>query len=74
MIIEERAKTNDERQTDVERCWVELINAPTENIDIARKFLLEDCITSGTSRASEDDNIVYKTLGHNIINFSFLIY
>lgn len=64
--IKKRAETNDERQADVEKYWVELINALTEDIDVASKFLLY--ITGGTSRVSEvHDGIAYKTQSRKYI-------
>ena len=61
-IIEKRATTDDEWQAGVEKCWVELTEALTENIDVARKFLLEDCTADEASWVSEVyDDIIYKT-------------
>lgn len=61
-IIKKREDTNDEWQEGVEECWDELTSALTENVDVARKFLLEDCTADEASWVSEIyDNIVYKT-------------
>lgn len=68
-IIERRATTNDEWQEGVERCWAELTDALTEDIDVARKFLLEDCTADEASWISEVyDDIVYKTQSREYID------
>lgn len=61
-IIQKRAATNDEWQAGVEQCWAELTDALTENIEVTRKFLLEDCTADEASWISEVyDDIVRKT-------------
>ena len=68
-IISKRAATNDEWQDGVERCWAELTDALTENIDTTRKFLLEDCTADEASWISEVyDDIVYKTQSREYID------
>nr|DAF83781.1 MAG TPA: hypothetical protein [Caudoviricetes sp.] len=68
-IIERRAATNDEWQDGVERCWAELTDALTEDIDAACKFLLEDCTADEASWVSEVyDDIVYKTQSREYID------
>lgn len=61
-IIKKRAATNDEWQAGVEKCWAELSDALTEDINVTRKFLLEDCTADEASWVSEVyDDIIYKT-------------
>ena len=68
-IISKRAATNDEWQDGVERCWAELTDALTENIDTTRKFLLEDCTADEATWISEVyDDIVYKTQSREYID------
>lgn len=68
-IIKKRAATNDEWQASVEKCWIELTDALTEDIEITRRFLLEDCTADEASWVSEIyDDIVYKTQSHEYID------
>ena len=68
-IIENRAATNDEWQAGVEKCWAELTDALTEDIEVTRKFLLEDCTADEASWVSEIyDDIIYKTQSHEYID------
>ncbi|MDO4443619.1 MAG: hypothetical protein Q4B69_07075 [Slackia sp.] len=61
-IIEKRAATNDEWQAGVEKCWEELADVLTDDINVTRKFLLEDCTADEASWVSEVyDDIVRKT-------------
>ncbi len=67
-IIQKRAATNDEWQAGVEQCWDELTDALTENIEVTRKFLLEDCTADEASWVSEVyDDIVRKTQSREYI-------
>lgn len=68
-IIEKRAETNDEWQAGVEKCWSELTNALTEDIEVTRKFLLEDCTADEALWVSEVyDDIVFKTQSRDYID------
>ncbi len=68
-IIEKRAATNDEWQAGVEKCWSELTDALTEDIEATRKFLLEDCTADEASWVSEVyDDIVFKTQSQDYID------
>lgn len=68
-IIEKRAAINDEWQAGVAECWKELTDALVEDIDVARKFLLEDCTADEASWVSEVyDDIVYKTQSREYID------
>ncbi len=61
-IIKKRAATSDEWQAGVEKCWAELTDALTEDIEVTRRFLLEDCTADEASWVSEIyDDIVHKT-------------
>lgn len=69
VIIEKRAATNDEWQAGVEKCWSELTEALTEDIEATRKFLLEDCTADEASWVSEVyDDIVRKTQSREYID------
>ncbi len=68
-IIKKRETTNDEWQAGVEKCWAELTEALTEDIEVTRKFLLEDCTADEASWVSEVyDDIVYKTQSQEYID------
>ncbi len=68
-IIKRREATNDEWQAGVEKCWAELTEALTEDIEVTRKFLLEDCTADEASWVSEVyDDIVYKTQSQEYID------
>lgn len=68
-IIRKRSAMSDEWQTGVETCWIELVDALTENIDDTRKFLLKDCTADEASWVSEVyDDIVYKTQSREYID------
>lgn len=68
-IVRKRAATNDEWQVGVEKCWAELTDALTEDIDVARKFLLEDCTADEASWISEVyDDIILKTQGREFVD------
>lgn len=68
-IIKKRKGTNDEWQAGVERCWAELTDALTEDIEATRKFLLEDCTADEASWVSEVyDDIVRKTQSREYID------
>lgn len=68
-IIKRREATNDEWQAGVEKCWTELTDALTEDIEITRKFLLEECTADESSWISEVyDDIVYKTQSEEYID------
>ena len=61
-IIRKREKTNDEWAAGVEQCWAELSDALTQDINVTRKFLLEDCTASEASWVAEVyDEIIQKT-------------
>lgn len=68
-IIRKRAATSDEWQAGVEKCWAELTDALTEDIDATRRFLLEDCTADEASWVSEVyDDIVYRTQSREYID------
>lgn len=68
-IIKKRTETNDEWQAGVEKCWSELTDALTEDIEATRKFLLEDCTADEASWVSEVyDDIIYKTQSREYID------
>ncbi len=67
--IKRREATNDEWQAGVEKCWAELTETLTEDIEVTRKFLLEDCTADEASWVSEVyDDIVYKTQSQEYID------
>ena len=60
--IEHRKITDNEWDDELERCWAELTEALTENIETAREFLLEDCTPEDYLYVSEVyDDVVFKT-------------
>ena len=68
-LIRRRAATDDEWTDAVEKCWTELTDALTEDIDVTRKFLLKDCTADEASWVSEVyDDIVYKTQSQEYID------
>lgn len=68
-IIKKREGVNDEWQVGVEKCWAELTDALTEDIEATRKFLLEDCAADEASWVSEVyDDIVRKTQSKEYID------
>jgi hypothetical protein len=68
-IIMRRETTNDEWQAGVEKCWNELVDALTEDIEVTRKFLLEDCTADEASWVSEVyDDIARKTQSKEYID------
>ena len=68
-LIRRRAATDDEWTDAVEKCWTELTDALTEDIDATRKFLLEDCTADEASWVSEVyDDIIYKTQSREYVD------
>lgn len=68
-IIKKRAATDDECFWEVEKCWDELTDALTEDINITRKFLLEDCTGDEAAWVMEVfDDIVLKTQSQDYID------
>lgn len=68
-IIKKLAAIDDECYEALEKCWTELTDALTEDINITRKFLLEDCTADEASWVMEVyDDIIIKTQSQEYID------
>lgn len=66
--IVHRKETDAEWADELEKCWAELADALTEDIDTTRKFLFEDCTAEDYLYVSEVyDDIVFKTQSQEYI-------
>ena len=67
-IINVREATDNEWQEAIDKCWLALTDALTEDIKVTRKFLLEDCTANEASWISEVyDDVIERTQSHEYV-------